>query len=58
MRNQTVNGYYVAGNDYLAIAINVYDAKDAHYFTPHTVETASFEMTAFDRAIAWTSPGI
>ena len=47
----TVNGYEVAGNAYVAIAINISDPADAHYF----VGTA--DGGAFDRAIAWTSPG-
>jgi hypothetical protein len=49
----TVNGYEVAGNAVLAIAISVSDPADAHCFTPDDVHAS-----AFDRAVAWTSPGI
>ena len=49
----TTNGYRIAGNAYLAIAININDDTDVHYFT------ISAEIPdAFNRAIAWSSPGI
>lgn len=57
-RVKTVNGYWIAGNDTLAIAISLTDPKDAHYFDPYTVESAGFELGAFEVAIAWTSPGL
>ena len=50
--------YIVTGNDYIAIAVNIDNPKDAHYFTPHTKEIDDIEMTAFDRAVGWCFPGI
>ena len=32
METITYHGYYIAGNKYLAIAINVNDPTDVHYF--------------------------
>jgi len=58
MKIEHHNSYFVAGNEFLAIAINVLDAGDVHYFTPHTKAIDGIEMNAFDRAIAWTSPGL
>ena len=40
------NGYLVFGNTYGAIAINIKNLTDAHTFDN------------FEKAIAWTSPGI
>lgn len=57
MKYQHVNGYYVAGNEFVAIAINDGDPEDAHYFTPHIEAVDGIDLGAFDRAIAWTSPG-
>jgi hypothetical protein len=50
----TVNDYDVAGNYYVAIAINIFNIKDAHYFTP-LIEKDGVEMGAYNRAVAWTS---
>lgn len=53
MKTLIVNGYYVAGNDYVAIAISVTDEEDSHYF--YYLDNG---LNAFDSAVAWTSPGI
>lgn len=55
MNTTIVNGYHVAGNYYIAIAINVNDPKDAHYFTDDPLNP---NKGAFNIAIAWTSPGL
>lgn len=58
MKTLNVNGYSVAGNDFVAIAINLHDPEDAHYFTYVTHEDGNTpDMTAFDCAVTWTSPG-
>jgi hypothetical protein len=42
----------------VAIAINLHDPEDAHYFTYVTHEDGNTpDMTAFDCAVTWTSPG-
>lgn len=57
VRTTSVNGYLVVGNAHVAIAVNIEDDTDSHYFTPSVV-TETFTLGAFDAAIAWTSPGI
>ncbi len=58
MKTETVNGYHVAGNEHLAIAINVTDPTDAHHFTPRNEGDDLTDMNAWDCAIAWTAPGL
>jgi hypothetical protein len=59
MKTETVNGYEIAGNEFLAIAINVENPKDAHYFTPGEQPFPSIPgLDAFERAVVWTSPGL
>ncbi len=62
MQTETVNGYRIAGNYHIAIAINVDDPTDAHYFEPQEKIKwgADFipDMGAYDCALVWTSPGI
>lgn len=50
MKTTIINGYHVAGNEYLAIAINVEDPKDAHYFIPVKIGMNN----AYDQTIWWT----
>ena len=57
MKTCCVDGYHVAGNEHVAIAISVEDPSDAHLFTPHTMAEDYVDMGAYDRAIVWTSPG-
>lgn len=52
------NGYIVVGNDCVAIAVNVADKTDSHYFGSLTEDKNGIDMTAFDNAVSWTSPGI
>ena len=55
METLTVNGYKIAGNAHLAIAINTENPEDAHSFTPDEHEPF---LNAFDCAVRWTSPGL
>jgi hypothetical protein len=55
MKIHTVNGYHLAGNDFLTLAINMDDPQDAHWFRPSN--DPGLELTAWERAIVWTSPG-
>lgn len=57
MKHITKHGYYISGNEFLAIAINVDNPADAHYFTPQTMEEDGIEQDAFTRAIGWAYPG-
>ena len=54
MKTTLVNDYHVAGNEFIAIAININDPKDAHYFTPCKVGLNH----AYEQAMVWTSLGI
>ena len=56
MKTTIVNGYHVAGNDFVAIAINENDPKDAHYFVEPCTSFGE-PLPAYERAIAWTSEG-
>ncbi len=47
MKQKIANNYHVAGNDYVAIAISLTDDSDPQWV-----------CGAYDKAIAWTSPGI
>ena len=49
-----INGYEIAGNENVAIAISVGDPADTHYFT----RDPDCHDSAFNRAVAWTSEGI
>lgn len=51
------HGYQFAGNYWVAIAINIKDPKDSHYFTNQTMEVDGIEQGAFTRAIGWAYPG-
>jgi len=51
-----VNGFEVAGNAFLAIAINDDDPTDAHWFLPGDPDQDEIE-DAFLAAVTWTSPG-
>lgn len=46
--------YFITGNQHLAIAINLKDEKDAHYFTIDP----EVNNDAFVRACGWAYPGI
>ena len=46
-------GYRIIGNEYLAIAVNLKDPKDAHYFTIDP----EVNNDAFVRAQGWAYPG-
>jgi len=46
--------YEIRGNKYVAIAININDAKDSHYFD---IDPDVYN-NAFNRAIAWAFEGI
>jgi hypothetical protein len=52
---ESCHGYHFAGNYHIAIAINIKDPSDAHYFTK--VEADGFEQGALTRAIGWAYPG-
>ena len=49
MQSIVINGYQVAGNAYVAIAIAVLNPRDTHYFIGDEADSA------FDRAVTWTS---
>jgi hypothetical protein len=57
METLNVNGFSLAGNDFLTIAINDLDPEDAHYFFYTKGEGPDPDITAMDNAVAWTSPG-
>lgn len=57
-RTTFVNGYHVAGNDHVAIAVHGEHAGDAHYFVRYNKDASLPPMSAYYRAIAWTSAGI
>jgi len=57
MKTKTVGDYMLAGNEFLAIAINVNDPQDAHWFTPREEGDPLTDMRAFERAGAWAAPG-
>jgi len=46
-------GYFITGNQYLAIAINLEDEKDVHYFDIDP----DVNNDAFVRACGWAYPG-
>ena len=46
-------GYHITGNKYLAIAINIEDPQDCHYFTIDP----DVNNNAFIRAQGWAYPG-
>jgi hypothetical protein len=50
----TINGYDIAGNEHVAVAINTNDPADAHHFT----RDPDCHDSAFARAVAWTNPGV
>ncbi len=58
MKQKIANNYHVAGNDYVAIAISLTDDSDAHYFIGPDDSDPQWVCGAYDKAIAWTSPGI
>jgi len=59
MDTRVVNGYEVAGNEFLAIAISIDDPEDAHWFTRDVGDSIlDPDCSAFKRALAWTSPGL
>lgn len=55
METSNVNGYEVAGNDYLAIVINEENEKDTYIFTPKLGEDGLIESSALTRAYAWVN---
>ncbi len=57
MNTTTVGEYEIAGNDYVAIAINVNNPDDAHYFIYEAPGDHNLS-SAFDKAVAWASPGL
>lgn len=54
MEIKIIHGYIIAGNQFIAIAINVDDSKDVHYFDIDP----EVNNNAFIRAIGWAYPGI
>jgi hypothetical protein len=54
---ESCHGYHFAGNYWVAIAINIKDPSDAHYFTNQTASADGFEQGALTRAIGWAYPG-
>ena len=53
METITIHGYHIAGGKHIAIAINVDDPTDAHYFTIDS----DVNDNAYVRAIGWAYPG-
>lgn len=53
MRHTTYHGYFISGNQYLAIAISVTDPTDVHYFDIDP----EVNNDAFVRAMGWAYPG-
>lgn len=53
LRTQYWHGYLITGNKYVAIAINVNNPKEAHYFTIDP----DVNNDAFVRACGWAHPG-
>jgi len=54
VKAERVGEYEIRGNQHIAIAINVNDPKDAHYFTIDP----EVNNDAFIRACGWAYPGI
>jgi hypothetical protein len=53
LKTTIYHGYHIAGNDHLAIAINVSNPEDVHWFTPQTMEKDDIEQDAYTRAKVW-----
>jgi hypothetical protein len=54
MNTRVVNGYEVAGNEFLAITISLDNPEDVHWFT----RDLDCHDDAFKRAVAWAGPGL
>ena len=53
MQIEIYHGYYIAGNKYIAIAINIDNPEDVHYF--HI--DPDVNNNAYVRAKGWAFPG-
>jgi len=57
VNQKAVGEYMIAGNDFVAIAINMSNPQDAHWFTPGRSVCDDGDVTAWERAEVWASPG-